>query len=285
MKTSEPKIGQAFAEWMLAQNHHKDHAADTPFRFSAAMDCARHLGYTAAELPMTDPMDGASLAITAMGSLLHEDIQKAMHERWPDATFEGKGQIGDLISGHHDGIAAIDDPKEDELVELKTVGAYKWDLSIGLFRSPGRGKPAFIKPAGGSGPSKAHICQAGMNAVAHGRSKVRIVYLSREAVSVKKARQAGLGSIERFWAEWVFGREVWEPLVVAETERLAKIRGLVDGGMLPGRSDYDDNAGKWAEPDPETWWRCDGYCSQATRCAKDGPGRVPVGLSQPPKAS
>ena len=91
MRTVTPKIGQAFAEWMLDQDNSKAHAADTPFRFSGVMGCARQLGYKAAELDETDPMDGSSLAITKMGSLLHEDIQTAVHARWPKMTFEGKG--------------------------------------------------------------------------------------------------------------------------------------------------------------------------------------------------
>lgn len=274
MRTVEPKIGKAFAEWMVAQDHHKDHAADTPFRFSGVMGCSRQLGYAAAGLEPTDPMDGSSLAITAMGSLLHEDIQKAVALRWPAMTFEGKGSIAELISGHYD----IDDPEADESIEIKTVGAYKFDRSIGLFRSLGRGKKAFIRDNGGEGPSQSHICQGGFNAKAHGRSTVRIVYLSREAVSVKKARDAGLGSIERFWAEWTFGPEVWAPLVTAEVERLGKIRTLVDEGVVPGRQDFEDD-GKMFEPDPETHWRCDGYCNQAHRCKLDGPGRIPVALS------
>ena len=270
MRTVTPKIGRAYSEWMVAQDHRKDHAAATTFRFSGVMGCSRQLGYLAAGIEESDPMDGSSLAVTAMGSLLHEDIQKAIALRWPAATFEGRGQVGDLISGHYD----VDLPEDDELVELKTVGAYKFDLAIGLFRSPGRGKPAFLRSDGGKGPSLAHICQGGFNAAAHGRSTVRIVYVSREAVSVQKATEAGLGPIERFWAEWVFGRDIWEPLVKAETERLAKVRTLVQGGILPDRSDIDD-AGKPMKIDPETHWRCK-YCSFAHRCEMDGPGRVPI---------
>jgi hypothetical protein len=274
VKTAEPKIGTVFTEWMLAQDHRKDHAAETTFRFSGVMGCARAAGYAAAGLSETNPMDGSSLAITAMGSLLHEDIQAAVHERWPNATFEGKGQVGDLVSGHYD----VDLPDDDELVEIKTVGAYKFDLAIGLFRSPGKGKPAFIKPTGGSGPSKAHICQGGFNAAAHNRSRVRIVYVSREAVSTKKARQAGLDSVGRFLAEWVFGREVWEPLVVAETDRLAKIRAIIATGSIPDRSAFDDQ-GHMMKVDPETHWRCS-YCAYTKRCMADGPGRVPIEISR-----
>jgi hypothetical protein len=281
MKTSEPRIGQVFAEWMVEQNDAEGeaHRAKRPegmptFSFSAVMGCSRAAGYKAAGLPATDPMDGASLAITNMGRVLHTDMQDAVAKRWPNATFEGHSVVDDLIWGYYD----IDDPDADESIELKTVGAYKFDLSIGLFRSPGRGKPAFMKPAGGQGPSKSHICQGGLNARGKGRSNVRIVYLSREAVSVKKAEEAGLDSIGRFWAEWVFGREVWEPLVDAELIRLAKIRDLVVGGILPDRSDLDDD-GKTVKINRDTWWRCK-YCPQAQRCVVDGPGRIPVELSR-----
>lgn len=271
MRSADPTIGQAFAEWMVAQDHHKDHAAATPFRFSSVMGCARQLGYVAAGVESTDPMDGASLAITGMGSLLHEDIQKAVAERWPNATFEGKGSVGDLISGHYD----IE--YGDEIVEIKTVGAYKFDLSIGLRRSAGYGKPAYIKPEGGAGPDESHICQAGFNALAHGKSTVRIVYLSREAVSVQKAAEAGLSSVDRFWAEWVFTEDVWRPLVDAERARLEAIRLAVDAGFIPDRQDFDH--GKEITPDPDNgWWRCL-YCSHAHQCKLDGPGPIPIELS------
>lgn len=271
MRPVTPRVGQVFAEWMVDQDHSKAHAAVTPFRFSGVMGCARALGYSAAGLAETDPMDGSSLAITGMGSLLHEDIQEAVKLRWPTAQFETKGAIGDLISGHVD----IDDPDYDESIEIKTVGAYKFDQSIGLRRSPGRGKPAYIKEEGGDGPSMGHICQAGFNARAHGRSIVRIVYLSREAVSVKKARQAGLSSIDRFWAEWTFSEDQWGPLVDAEIVRLEGIRASVKAGVIPERQDFDDNGNQF-EPDPETHWRCDGYCQFAYQCEMDGPGVIAV---------
>lgn len=275
MRTVEPRIGRAYAEWLSAQDHRKDHAADTPFRFSGVMGCSRALGYQAAKLPETNPMDGSSLAITDMGSLLHEDVQMAWSQVSPSSVFETGAELGDLISGHVD----IDDPASDEVVEIKTVGAYKFDLAIGLFRSPGRGKPAELRSDGGKGPSKAHICQGGMNAQARDRRTVRIVYISREAVSVKKAQEAGLGPIERFWAEWTFGPEVWKPLVAAETARLAKIRALVEAGQVPDRQDFDD-AGKMIRPNPDNHWRCL-YCSFKDRCVSDGPGRIAL----PPKLS
>ena len=50
---------------------------------------------------MTDAMDGSSLAVTAMGSPLHEDIQKGRGRTLARRmTFEGKGIVRDLISGH-----------------------------------------------------------------------------------------------------------------------------------------------------------------------------------------
>lgn len=281
MRTSTPKIGQAFAEWMVAQNEaeHQAHVAERPadmppFSFSSVMDCSRKLGYKAAGLEQTDEMDGASLAVTKMGRLLHVDVQSAVEGRWPHARFEVLGVVGDLVWGYVD----IDNPDEDEVGEIKSVGAYKFDLANGYFRSPGRGQPARVRPEGGQGPSKSHICQGGFNAVAHGRSKVRIIYLSREAVSVNKAEEMGIGSLDRFWAEWVFTEEEWAPLVTAEVERLTKIRALVDAGMLPGRSMYDDKTGKYSEPDPDKHPLCN-YCSQQHRCKLDGPGRVPVALS------
>lgn len=282
MRTSTPELGQVFAEWMVEQNEEEGetHKAERPegmprLTFSQSMKCSRQLGYKVAGLEPTDPMDGSSLAVTRMGRLLHEEIQEAVISTYLTAECETIGTVGDLIWGYVD----IDNPELDEVVEIKTVGAFAFDMAIGLTRSPGKGKPAYIKEAGGQGPRIGDICQGGFNAVAHGRKNVRIIYLSREAVSIGKAEQAGLGSVERFWAEWLIPFDDWMPLVQAETERLAKIRADVESGLLPQRMGYDERAGKFIQVDPEKWPLC-GYCPQQHRCKMDGPGLVPVALSR-----
>ena len=106
-------------------------------------------------------------------------------------------------------------------------------MAIGLTRSPGKGKPAYIKEAGGQGPRIGDICQGGFNAVAHGRKNVRIIYLSREAVSIGKAEQAGLGSVERFWAEWLIPFDDWMPLRQAETGAPGQDPGRRESPVAP----------------------------------------------------
>ena len=92
---------------------------------------------------------------------------------------------------------------------------------------------------------------------------VRIVYLSREAVRVNKAEEAGLGSVES--ASGPSGpspEPVWGPLVDAETIRLEKIRTLIASGILPDRQAFDDKTNKAAfKPEPGVWPLC-GYCAQ-----------------------
>ncbi len=266
-----PTVTSAYSDWLVAQNHDKAFAEETAFRFSAALGCARALGYQLAGVEESNAFDGPSLAIMEMGSLLHEDIQAAYHLAHPNALFETTGSIEDLTSGHVD----IDDAEADEIVEVKTVGAYKFDLAVGLQRK-GR------KLGSPKGPSRAHICQGGFNAKARGRTKVRIVYITREAVSAPLGQKLGLSSTDRIAAEWLILPEVWEPIVEAELDRLRLIRQLVkDENTLPARQDFDDSGHQIiVDPDGERpFWRCNGYCQWQDRCIADGPGLIPVPVS------
>jgi hypothetical protein len=103
--------------------------------------------------------------------------------------------------------------------------------------------------------------------------------VSREAIAVGKARYLKLSSLERFTAEWLIEEDVWGPLVDKELVRLAKIRNIVEQGMLPDRVDLDDDGNSEPIPDTSKHWRCD-YCPYRTRCDQDGPGRVALTSSQ-----
>ena len=271
----EQTVSAVWSDWMEEQDHHKDYAAKTTFRFSDAMACSRQLSYTAAGVSETDPMDGPSLAIAGMGTLLHERIQKAVADRWLSAEFETTAQIEDLTSGHVD----IDNPEEDEIVEIKTVGAFKFDQSIGLVRSPGRGKPAYIKEAGGKGPSLSHVCQGGFNAKARGRSNVIIVYVSREAVSIQKAKELKFSSLDRFTAEWLIPQTVWWPIVEKEMQRLGVIRAQVAYGVISDRVWPNDDGSDELVTPGKTQFPC-GYCRFESRCKADGPGIVSIPTEQ-----
>lgn len=259
----EPTVSREYCEAVLTQNHHKPHAFDTTFRYSSVMSCSRSLSYDAAGLEPTDPMDGPSLAIAAQGSLLHEEVQNAYLKKYPDAETEARSQIKDLISGSAD----IFDGSE--VVEIKTVGGYKFDLSV-------LGAPRYSRNKGNpKGPSLSHICQGALNAHALGAESVRIVYISREALSVVVAERLHFSSIERFAAEWLIPKDVWEPMAVAEIKRLRLIQGAVLNGKTTPRIWADDD-GKEKLIEPEnTVYPCR-YCDHYTRCIEDGPGVVPI---------
>jgi hypothetical protein len=272
--STDPVVSRAYTDALVAQDHSKAYAADTSFRFSSPRPCARAAGYGLAGVPATDAFDGPSLVVMGMGTRGHEDVQAAYAEKYPNAEFETKAQLGDLTSGHVD----IDNADMDEITELKFVGAFKFDQAIGLQRkSYKRGDP--------KGPSLDHICQGGFNARSRGRSNVRIVYFSREAVSVPLSRKVGLTSTDRIAAEWVIPEDVWGPIVDAALSRLEDIRATVEQGNLPDREDWDDKAGKWFEPDPDAprpHWRCNGYCEFAHQCRMDGPGVIPIPTRREP---
>lgn len=266
----EPTITQDYCDALLAEDHHKPHAFDTTFRYSSVAGCARAGSYDALRFEPTDPMDGPAIAVTGLGSEGHEKVQNAYLALHPDAEAEVASHIGDLISGSAD---IVHGP---EVVEIKFLGGFAWDMAGGYIRF---GKYKGHSNKGPKGPKRPHIIQAGMNAKALGCETIRLVYISREAISIPLAEQLGLNPVERFATEWVIPRSVWEPLVDEELERLHRIRNGVERGgrMAPRIWSDDDGKEKLLDPDTDVFPCL--YCRHLGRCRQDGPGFIPVEIT------
>ena len=278
---ADPRFVQLLAEaWSADRGDDKPTAMGTRLRHSDAGKCARYLSYVAAGVPVSDPMDLTGVWNTSLGTLIHEAWQAVLQARYPDAEIEPKAQVHGLdASGHLDAVIYLED--RTIAYELKTIGGYGFKAAVG---KAGRGRPA-------EGPKREHLTQAAMNGLAVDADEVVIGYLSKEAISVTAGRD--LSDVARFCAEWTFPREVWHPIALAETDRMAKILALLDDdgmlaarkfppGTLPaGAEIVDPTTGRWEQHDDGilvdtgTWWAC-GYCSRRTHCATTEPGRIPA---------
>jgi hypothetical protein len=271
----EPVVTQAYCDSLSAENEGgKAKAFDTTFRYSDVMGCSRAMSYRAAGVEPTDSMDGPELAIAKIGTLGHEEEQAAYLVKYPEAEVEVKSRHGDLISGHADIV------HHPQVVELKFVPPYKFDLASGVGRSGRRTKAGWVPPERKqpAGPDLNHVCQAGFNAKGLGMTQVRIVYNTRVAVSIDKAEEIGLSSMERLAAEWIVPPDVWRPLVEAEAIRLERIRSIAAGGKLTPRVWEDKGVERLVDPD-DNKFPCT-YCDFKQRCRMDGPGVVPVEITK-----
>lgn len=258
----------------------KPTAFGTRIRHSDAGKCSRAIGYRAAGVPESNPMDLPGVWVTSLGTIIHEHWQNALQAVYPDADIEPRLRIDGLdASGHADAVVTLPDRKV--LVELKTTGGFSYKMKVGE-----RGSP--------EGPSYEHILQAALNGMAIDADEIVIAYIATEAISKQAAgRKKHLTELSRFCAEWTFTREQFEPLARQETQRLAAILGLLDAGELPrrvipspelpkGHEIVDPSAGRYEVKDSEgrisdtgTFWACV-YCPWQTLCATTTPGRIPV---------
>lgn len=309
----EPRFVHLLVEKMAAANKAagpKPTAHGTRTRHSDAGKCARAIGYRAAGVPESDPMDLPGVWVTSLGTIIHEAWQEALREQYPDAVIEPKLQIDGFDgSGHADAeivtyrpltdaemadvlahapmdvvhsacMSDGDDIEHRIMVELKTMGGFAYKMKVGA-----RGAA--------EGPSFEHKMQGALNAVAKDCDELVLSYIATEAISKGIADKKGFTELGRFCAEWSYTRDEFEPWAHAEQARLQGILDLLDNGQLPARkipnpelpkgSEITDPAtGRWEQRsksgdllDTGTWWACD-YCPWKSTCSKTASGRIPV---------
>lgn len=279
---SDPRFVHLLVAEMAAFNDAegpKPTAFGTRIRHSDAGKCARAIGYRAAGVADSDPMDLPGVWVTSLGTIIHEHWQNALQAAYPDADIEPRLRIeGFDASGHADAVVTLPDRKV--LVELKTTGGFSYKKKVG-----DRGEP--------EGPSYEHLLQASLNGLAVDADEIVIAYIATEAISKQAARgKKHLTELSRFCAEWTFTREQFEPLAHQEQQRLQAILGLLDDGLLArrvipspelpkGHEIVDPSVGRWEVrtdrgiEDTGTFWACT-YCSFQSLCSQTKPGRIPV---------
>lgn len=271
-------------EWI--EEHHargpKPTAFDTALRFSSAGDCSRALGYQALNYPVTNEFDAASIWVTGLGTIIHELVQEAIGRRYPGAIFEPKGALGDITSGHADGVideniitAVIPDWQGGRaLFELKTMGGFAFEKSIGLKRR----NREIENP---EGPRVSALLQSAINAYVHDCDTLVIGSISLESASKGVALGAGLDEIGRFIAEWHIPKSVWLPWAKKELDRQTNIVESARKGWLSKPvivTDVEDDELVLQTIDPSSsrpYWKCD-YCAYKETCVADGNGIVEI---------
>lgn len=287
---ANPRFGVLLAEAWLAEERQRvvpRASAHARFRHSDAGACARMIAYAALDIDPTNPIDAAGVVTTTIGTWVHTQFQRVLKEIYgEDADIEVKVGTGDR-AGHVDAVVRIQPPHGGipwvVVIEFKTVGGYGWKMATGV-------PPAARQP---EGPKYEHVLQGALGGREHNADEVVIVYLSKEAVSTRIARDRKISTLGRVTAEWSLSRETYEPLADKEAERIQGILGVLDQGDLPRRKVPDPAlptrheivrpadgayvvfAADGSLEDGGVYWGCD-YCRYQDLCAQTEGGRVPV---------
>ena len=268
MQPHEPVFAHLFVEDLMEENAkrgRKPQAFDTPFRYSDAGKCARAMAYSHLGID-SQPFDGPSTFVTTLGTEVHEWVQDAIQVRYPDAQFELPTRIG-VSSGHCDGVI----PTEEYglvLYELKTMGGTAYAKSIGA------GARGMNAP---QGPRYSAVLQAALNAEANECDTIIIGHIALEAISRQKAARLDLEDWNRFIAEWVIPKEVWQPLAMQEMARQLQTVDELQAGRLPQRiAINDEGLEESLDPTNDRYWQCV-YCGYQDACIEDG-GGTPVNI-------
>jgi hypothetical protein len=252
------------------------------FRHSMAGACARAVAYRALGIEPSNPLDAVAHYVVHIGNLIHQDWQRLLQMAYPDAQIETKVVSEDgSMAGHVDGY--LDQLQQTIAIEGKSVGGYAFKLAVGC-------PPASRVP---QGPKFSHVLQGALNGLRLDADLVKIIYWSKEPISVSIARDRGFDDVQRVIAEWTLTREQYEPLARKEEERIQAILALVDEGTLPRRRVPDpdmplrhlivrpedgsyvglDEAGQIS--DTGRYWGCD-YCPWQDYCVTRGAEQEPI---------
>jgi hypothetical protein len=274
------------------------------FRFSDATGCARQAGYQMSGTPETNARTDVDYWVMGIGSLLHDEVQRAILERYfADrmdfdpyvkyvdghthwglmglCEFEVPCRIEGLGSGHADiwlprGLPGTSIEGIPTVVELKTKGGAGYKLQVGV-----QGQA--------QGPAWQAKVQGALCAEALGAELLIVATAATEAVSAGLAERKGIQvNKHRAFAEWRYTAEDWDDWLTLEKKRVHRIMELLDAGTLPPRSMSEPDipprarvvdpmtGAMVAERDGKTvWtgstWRCPHYCSWRSQCIADGP--------------
>jgi hypothetical protein len=265
-----------------------------PFRGSAvASRCDRSLFYQLAGVPESNPPTLADAWRMATGTFVHdiiEAIAEILFADNPDVTDLVVEPAIDLrpigIDGSMRTDLAMTYKGKPTVVELKTVGGFKFKLATTTFK----GAP--------EGPAFGHVLQGGLAAKALGAEQLVIAYLAMENLgkSFKVDTEAA-----RFAAEWHYNVEQLDGILALETDRIMSlVAGVpdvddvdegIDDVVLPPREIHDPElpdgaiatnpthnpgSGMWVTTEGDgtivdngTTWMC-AYCRHRDLCANDG---------------
>lgn len=245
------------------------------WRASWGGGCARYVAYKAVGMEPSNPMTAADCYRANIGTLLHEDIQKAMIATFgTDVVAERKVKIGRYGAGHVDLSIATEVAGRKVNVEIKTAGPTTWKMMWG---PKGGAKVAAIKQAA--------LCAMGEE---ERPAEIVLAYFSLEPskASVRDANGQPPTEYGRFAAQWTIPREEYEIIGQAEIDRLDHIIDLMEQSngdytlvprviadpWMPTHEIVNPLRSQYVERTPEglgkklTYtWNCD-YCEYQDTC-------------------
>lgn len=246
----------------MMESERKAFAYPTWFRHSDAGKCGRYLWYEHNQVAPSNPIDVSSAWVMWIGTMLHEELQRALVERFPHAEIEPGIRHGDLSSGHADAIIRLEDGTK-VMFELKTRGSFGFDKAVGWRRKSWSTEMP-------EGPTSSDRIQGALNATAVDADLLVIGMIGLESASKGFAEKNGIDEIGRTVAEWHFTKSEFGPWAKSELERLEDIQILMANDLVPARVAIGDemeeirlnpNAGSPA-------WNCR-YCSHWDSCKKE----------------
>lgn len=245
----------------------------------------------------TEPMTVTNHWTFRLGSLVHEEIQRAVAGAYPGAGIEVKVDLRPDVngSGTMDVVITLDKagalalglicaPNHDAFViviELKSINGFGFKSSASGFKG------------GAQGPRHSAVVQGSLTATALDADLLVIGYFSLEQIGPDLVKLVEYGEVGRFMAGWSFTADQFRPIAEREHRRVARILDLVDAGKLAPRAIDDPeiptaaritdpmkgSKGMWVVVDKTTdtivqsgqTWHC-AYCNHRSRCNEDGPG-------------
>jgi hypothetical protein len=265
-------------------------AFPTLVRYSDAGKCARAIALEQLlpEEEAQGELDVAGEFRMWLGSLIHEHMQQAIIDTYGGVA-EKTSSLGEvehvdddgnllfatLMAGHADWTGIIADTDLGKICyELKTVGAFAFDQSIGLNRK------AYVRREP-HGPKASAKIQGALNAVANDCDTLIIGSISMEAVSIQLAEKTDMSNLDRICAEWWYKRSQFAPWANDELVRAGAIDQTLSLGLLPPRTAVGDEM-EMVQLTPENvqsdtgvakQWQC-AYCRVRDTCVKLGPGTI-----------
>lgn len=261
------------------------------FRASWAGQCTRNLAWNITGVEYSDPPTVAESYNMWLGQIMHQHLQTAAEQAYPDAECE---VAIDLRDAGVDGAASADivvsypDGTTTKIVvEIKTINGFGFKMAATSFKG------------GYQGPRLNAIRQGAMAAKAKDADELVILLFARELVG--KNLVGYLDELDRdlgrFVAQWTFSRDEYTEHADIEINKVRRVLEALDakdpGDVRPlvetddhGVVEITDPAtGAWVQKDAAgntvdagKTWQC-GYCWQQKRCLAQFAGTpMPVTL-------
>lgn len=247
---------------MLAAER-KAFAYPTWFRHSDAGKCARYLWFEHTNTEPSNPPDVSSAWVMWLGTLLHQELQRCLPERYPDAKIEPGVRHGELSSGHAD--AVVISPGHGKIMfELKSKNSTQFSNAVGWDKAHWKTKMP-------EGPKPQDLMQGALNATAVDADMLVIGYIAMEAASKGYADKIGIDEIGRTVAEWHYTKAEFGPWAKQEIARLERVRDWLEAEVVPERQAVGDEMEpiKLNPNASRVPWQCQ-YCNHFDTCKEMG---------------